>query len=253
MTVLRAYRLLLLLAVSLFFLAAGVVVNLAAAASEGGRARACAICTMMWARAMCLILGIRVRKGGAQSELGGFVVCNHSSYLDILVMGSVRPSSFLAKKEVRGWPLVGWLAILGGTLFINREHKKSAIGAMGAIGRKIDHGVMVVIFPEGTTSDGKSIRMFKSTFFSVPARRNIPVTPVSIRYPSELIGTVAWYGGKKLMPHLWHLLGIRRIEASLYFNPPVSRPVADISAVDARKQLCAQAYESVVQGFGAAG
>ncbi|HMK60079.1 MAG TPA: lysophospholipid acyltransferase family protein [Dissulfurispiraceae bacterium] len=253
MTALRLCRLILLLPTSLFFLVAGAIVNIVTAASESCRARACAVCTMMWARVMCMILGIRIKKSGAESELGGFVVCNHSSYLDVLVMGSVRPSSFLAKKEVKGWPLVGWLATLGGTLFVNRENKKSAVMAMEEIGRKIDHGVMVVIFPEGTTSDGRSIRVFKSTFFSVPACRNMPVTPVSIRYPAELIGSVAWYGGMGLLPHLWRLLGIRRIDASIYFNPPVWRQEAHLSAANARKQLCAQAYESVVQGFGTAG
>lgn len=250
MTVLRIYRLVLLIPVSLFFLAAGACVNLSLALYERGRARANAVSTMLWSRAMCLILGIRVNRSGLENAMSGFAVCNHVSYLDVFVTGSVRPSSFLAKSEVKGWPLMGWLATLGGTIFIKRELKKSAIRVMQEMERKIDHGVMVIIFPEGTTSDGRSMRRFKSTFFSVPARKNIPVTPVSIRYPEELLGTVAWYGGMKLVPHFWNLLGIKSIDASLHFNQPVYSPAEDISAVEARKRLCALAYESVAAGAG---
>lgn len=244
----RIYRLMLLIPMSLFFLAAGVCVNLLLAGYERGRARADAVCTMLWSRAMCLILGIKVSRSGLEHALSGFAVCNHVSYLDIFVMGSVCPSSFLAKSEVKGWPLMGWLATLGGTIFINRELKKTAIVVMREIELKIDHGVMVIIFPEGTTSDGRSIRRFKSTFFSVPARKNIPVTPVSISYPEELLGTIAWYGGMKLVPHFWNLLGIKRIEAALHFNEPVYSPKEHVSAVEARKRLCTLAYESVATG-----
>ncbi len=248
MTVRRIYRLLLLIPASLLFLVAGVCVNLSTAASERGRARANAVSTMLWSRAMCRILGISVIRRGAEKAMSGFAVCNHVSYIDVIVAGSVRPSSFLAMHEVKGWPLMGWLASLGGTIFVNRESKRAAVGVMHQIERKMDHGVTVIIFPEGKTSDGKSIRRFKSTFFSVPARKNVPVTPVSIRYPKALLGTVAWYGGMKLAPHFWNLLGGKSIKAALYFNQHVYGPGGEISAVEARKCLCTLAFESVATG-----
>jgi 1-acyl-sn-glycerol-3-phosphate acyltransferase len=248
MIVRRIYRLLLLIPASILFLVAGVCVNLSMAANERGRARANALSTMLWSRAMCRILGIRVIKRGAEKAISGFAVCNHVSYIDVIAMGSVRPSSFLAMHEVKGWPLMGWLASLGGTIFVNRESKRAAVGVMQEIERKIDHGVTVIIFPEGATSDGKSIRRFKSTFFSVPVRKNIPVTPVGIRYTKALLGTVAWYGGMKLVPHFWNLLGCKSIKATLHFNQPVYSLDGQISAVEARKRLCALAYESIVTG-----
>ena len=143
---------------------------------------------------------------------------------------------------------MGWLASLGGTIFVNRESKRAAVGVMQEIERKIDHGVTVIIFPEGATSDGKALRRFKSTFFRVPARKNVPVTPVSIRYPNALLGAVAWYGGMKLVPHFWNLLGSKSINAALCFNQPVYGPDGEISAVEARKRLCALAYESIATG-----
>ena len=248
MTVRRIYRLLLLIPASLLFLIAGVCVNLSMAANERCRARANAVSTMLWSRAMCRILGIHVVKRGAEKTISGFAVCNHVSYIDVIVVGSVRPSSFLAMHEVKGWPLMGWLASLGGTIFVNRKSKRAAIGVMQEIERKIDHGVTVIIFPEGMTSDGKSIRRFKSTFFSVPARKNVPVTPVSIRYPEALLGTVAWYGGMKLAPHFWNLLGGKSIKAVLYLNQPVYGLAEEMSVVEARKRLCALAYKSVAAG-----
>ena len=248
MTVRPIYKLILLIPVSFIFLVAGVCVNISLAANEQLRARANAICTMLWSRAMCFILNIRVIRSGLQNPLSGFVVCNHISYIDVLLLGSVCPSSFLAKSEVKGWPLLGWLATLGGTIFIRRELKKTAIGVIQEIERKIDHGVVVIVFPEGTTSDGRSIGRFKSTFFSVPARKNIPVTPLSIRYPSELLGTVAWHGGMKLMPHFWNLLDIKSVDATLHCNQPIASPTEGISAVTARKLLCTLAYESVATG-----
>ena len=116
--------------------------------------------------------------------------------------------------------------------------------------RKIDYGVLVIIFPEGTTSDGRSIRKFKSTFFSLPARRKMPVTPVSIRYPRVMLDKIAWYGGMKLVPHFWNLLGIKRIDAILHFNEPVLNPDEEMSPVEARKRLCTLAYEGVTAGVG---
>jgi 1-acyl-sn-glycerol-3-phosphate acyltransferase len=244
----KIYRLMLLMPATLFFLFAGGCVNLCLAGSARRRARADAVCTMLWSRAMCRILGIRVMKSGADRAISSFAVCNHVSYIDVIVMGSVRPLSFLAMHEVKGWPIMGWLASLGGTIFINRKSKKAAVVAIRDMECKQDYGVMVVVFPEGTTSDGKSTKAFKSTLFSVPARRNIPVTPVSVRYSADRLGIVAWYGGMKLAPHFWNLLGIKSIDAVLHFNQPVSSPAEEISAVEARKRLCTLAYESVATG-----
>ena len=253
MTLLKIYRISLLIPTSLAFLVAGMVVNVILTGSRHWRAKANAGSTMLWSRAMCRILGIHAVKTGALGEAGGFLVCNHMSYLDILVLGSIRPSTFLSKQEVRGWPLIGWLAALGGTVFVNRDSKRAALSSMREIERKIDSGISVIIFPEGTTSDGREIKAFKSTFFKVPASRNIPVTPVSIRYASALIDKVAWYGGMELAPHFWKIMGFRRIDAALHFSPPIMESSDAVSRMEARKRLCNRAYESVVEGFNACG
>ncbi len=252
-THLKIYRISLIMLASLVFLIAGIGLNIILALHGRMRAKAAAVATMLWARTMCSIMGIRVAKSCPSAGAGFFTVCNHISYIDIFVLGSVRPSSFLSKHEVKDWPVIGPLASLGGTVFVNRESKRAALESMREIGEKIKGGISVMIFPEGTTSEGKRIMPFKCTFFKVPASMNIPVTPASIRYSPEVRDDVAWYGGMKLAPHFWKLVGMRRIEASLYFGPPISGAADSQSGVEDRKSLCSRAYESVVEGFNACG
>jgi lyso-ornithine lipid O-acyltransferase len=255
---LRTYRLLLIILVSLFFLVAGIGVLIFLIAGQSSLAKVRAFCTMWWAKTMCSILGIRINKGGGLvGKRNSFTVCNHISYLDIFVIGSIRPSFFLAKHEVRNWPIAGWMAILAGTVFINRESMKNAVDAMGVMEDRIDSGVNVVMFPEGTTSDGKKINPFKSSLFNLPASRNFTVSPVSIRYTGingkyvtpDMLDTIAWYGEMRLVPHFWNLLGLRSIEAALYFNPVIEPAGHSESVSIARKRLCKLSYESIVSGF----
>ena len=258
MVLLRTYRLLLIILVSLFFLAAGICVLVFLIAGQSTLARVRAFCTMCWAKIMCGIVGIHINKGG---ELVGkrdsFTVCNHISYLDIFVIGSIRPSVFLAKHEVRNWPIAGWMANLAGTVFINRESMRNAVDAMGVMEYRIDSGVNVVMFPEGTTSDGKKINPFKSSLFNLAASRNFTVSPVSIRYTGingkyvtpDMLDTIAWYGEMRLVPHFWDLLGLRSIEAALHFNPVIEPAGHSLSVSIARKRLCKLSYERIASGF----
>ncbi|HTZ18899.1 MAG TPA: lysophospholipid acyltransferase family protein [Dissulfurispiraceae bacterium] len=251
-TPLKIYRILLLIVASLMFLLIAIGLNVIFAFSRRRKARAAATGAMLWAKTMCRIFGVRVVTNLPPAEGGVFTVCNHISYLDIFVLGSLRPSSFLSKHEVRGWPLIGLLASLGGTVFVNRESKRTAVDSIKKIRQKIEEGIAVIIFPEGTTSNGKRIMPFKSAFFKVPASMNIPVAPASIRYAPEISDKVAWYGDMELAPHFWQIIGVRRIDAVLHFGPPVSVPDG-ASQVQERKLLCSQVYEYVVEGFNACG
>ncbi len=122
---------------------------------------------------------------------------------------------------------------------------------------RIDSGVNVVMFPEGTTSDGKKINPFKSSLFNLPASRNFTVSPLSIRYTGingkyvtpDMLDTIAWYGEMRLVPHFWDLLGLSSIEAALHFNPVIEPAGHSVSLSTARKRLCTLSYESIVSGF----
>lgn len=249
MLIARTYKSILLLSSNLFLLPIGAAVNLFFIPSERGRARAQAVMTMLWARLICVLLGIRVTKHGQRRKGAVFTVCNHASYVDVLVMGCQRPTAFLSMQEVKGWPIIGWMAYLGGTVFVNRNSKRAALDAMTEIEKKMAWGITVIIFPEGGTSDGRSVRAFKSTFFKIPVSMSVPVRPASIRYAENIVEAVAWHSGAHIAPHFWNLAGLKKIRASVFYGAPI-QPLAEwATEVGARKQLCALARERVAAGF----
>jgi 1-acyl-sn-glycerol-3-phosphate acyltransferase len=257
MQLLRISRALLILALALAALAAGILLNILLYPSASLRVRATAFGAMIWAKFMLMIMDIRLTSHGEiPLDKGSFTICNHISYIDILVLGSVRPSVFVARRDLKSWPLVGWLAALSGSVFLDRRSGHAAMEAMKIIDARIDEGLNVILFPEGTTSDGKSIGSFKSALFDLPARRNLAILPMSIRYtgldsaaqgqsPSE---QVAWYGDMTLLPHLWKILGTNSISVSVSAGRPL-RPVRLETAAETRKRLCLFARESVIERF----
>ncbi|MFA5354749.1 MAG: lysophospholipid acyltransferase family protein, partial [Thermodesulfovibrionales bacterium] len=222
----KILRLTLFILVSLFFLAAGLAINILFFWSEKELTRMRARAAMSWSRTLCRIMGIRVSREGDLKELPRTItMSNHISYLDILVLGSLRPSLFVSRHDVKAWPLLGLLARVAGTVFIDRESTRSAWAALDEVEKRIESGSTVVVFPEGTTTDGMGVKEFKGFFFMVPIRMKIAVQPLSIRYNSSNSGgdcPVAWYGGMTLLPHLWNLIGIERIDALVYYNPAIT-------------------------------
>src|SRR5262249_40072572 len=116
------------------------------------RLRARAAWLQRWCRFACLVLGIRVRTRGSMPS-SGLLVSNHLSYLDIIVLSSIRPCVFVAKCDVARWPLFGWLARAAGTIFVDRDRRFCGTKAIDLIRQAIAGGSLVVLFPEGTGSD----------------------------------------------------------------------------------------------------
>lgn len=248
---LKIYKILLLLIVNIFFLLLGASVKLFFYKNPAVGTRIMAFCSMLWARALCRIFGIRLFIRGHFKEMRHcFIVSNHVSYLDILALASVRPSVFISKQEVKDWPLLGWLAQLGGAIFVDRNSKRSSLKALHEVEKVISCKVSIAIFPEGTTSDGSEIKEFKSSFFDVPARLKIPVQPVSIKYlSSNGNNPIAWYGDMYLLPHLWKILGMRYIDVSLYFNPVIKDVKTGFSRAQPRKTLSSISHKSIKDGL----
>src|SRR5262249_58499052 len=132
---------------------------------------------------------------------------NHTGYLDIAVLGSVMPGSFVSKAEVASWPLFGWMAKLQRCVFVDRQVRSTA-QQRDAIAERLAAGDALILFPEGTSADGNFILPFKSALFSVVYKRDQPVTvqPVSLTY-TRLDGLpigrmmrpfFAWYGDMDL-------------------------------------------------------
>ena len=156
-------------------------------------------------------------------------ISNHLSYLDIPILGFKFPLRFVAKSEVESWPLFGFLAKKGRSIFI-RRHKTDSFKQKNKILNELSSGEKIFIFPEGTTSDGNRVLEFKSSSFSAVEGQNFTIQPIVIVY-SELNGIpinrwlrpiIAWYGDMELKPHLSKLVGLMSIKAKLIYLEPVN-------------------------------
>jgi len=154
---------------------------------------------------------IRIEVHGRPLEPDALAVANHVSWSDVLVLGSVSPAAFVAKSDVRGWPVLGALAALQPTLFIERTKRGSAAVQVAAVARALARG-RVVMFPEGTTGDGSSVLPFRSALLA--AARGRALRPVAIRYRERRRGAWgpaglaawAWDGDKPFGPHFLRVL-----------------------------------------------
>jgi lyso-ornithine lipid O-acyltransferase len=157
---------------------------------------------------------------------GGLLISNHLTYLDILVISSITPAVFVAKHEIKSWPVIGLLAQMAGTLFIDRA-RRTQVGEMNAqIEATLNSGALVVLFPEGTSSDGRSVLPFKSSLFEPAACRMHSVTIGSIQYAmddGDPAYEICYWGDHVFFPHLLNLLGHRAFRVTVRFapfNPP---------------------------------
>jgi 1-acyl-sn-glycerol-3-phosphate acyltransferase len=204
------------------------------------------------------ILGFHVTVEGEQSGARPTLfVANHSSYLDITLLGSVLEASFIAKSEVAQWPVYGLLARLQNTVFVERNRARVA-GQRDTIADRLTQGDSLILFPEGTSSDGNRTLPFKSALFDVADiainGAPLPVQPVSLAYTKLngiAIGRVfrpffAWYGDMELAPHLWRVLGLGRIDVEIRFHPVVT-----LAELGSRKALAAHCQQAVAAGVSA--
>ena len=174
-----------------------------------------------WCRFACGVLGIRLTSHGAIPR-SGLLVCNHLSYLDIIALSGLRPCVFVAKSDVRGWPLFGWLARAAGTIFIERNCRSAAATEVAKISPAIESGLLVVLFPEGTSSDGATVLPFKSSLLQAAVATRCPVAAAGIDYDladGSVANDVCYWRDMTLVPHLLNLFGKKSIESTVRFSP----------------------------------
>jgi 1-acyl-sn-glycerol-3-phosphate acyltransferase len=149
----------------------------------------------------------------------GLIVSNHLSHLDILLYGSLGPIIFVSKEEVRGWPLLGKLAENGGTVFVDRDRPAQAAEAAQQIENYLRGDIPVLLFPEGTSTDGSSVLPFRSPLFEPAMRAGCPITAAAIAYSADGVKeeALAYYGDKVFFPHLSATLGCKNLSGSILF------------------------------------
>jgi len=149
----------------------------------------------------------------------GLVVANHLSYLDILVFSAAMPCFFVAKLDVARWPYFGRAARAGGTIFLDRASLASAASVAGQIAERFSLPVPVLLFPEGTSTDGTEVRRFHSRLIEPAVAAGAPITAAAIRYEDDE-RELCWYGDHPFLPHLWRVLGVNGFSAHLRFGEP---------------------------------
>ncbi|MET9951813.1 lysophospholipid acyltransferase family protein [Streptomyces sp. NPDC006339] len=175
-----------------------------------------------WCRAVLRAFGVRIRVTGRAAPQGVplLVVANHVSWLDVPLVAAVLPGRMLAKREVRGWPVLGPLAALGGTLFVDRERLRSLPGTVDATARALAAGGRVVVFPEGSTWCGRAGGAFRPAAFQAALDTGSDIQPVRIDYRPA--GPAAFVGEDTLGASLWRIATARRLEAEIRILDPIS-------------------------------
>ena len=164
-------------------------------------------------------LGFRQDCGGRIPQ-AGLVVSNHLSYLDILFYASAMPCVFVAKSDVRKWPVFGLLAQCGGTIFVERNRATGVSGATAQIAAALAAGIPVLLFPEGTSSDGSTVLPFYPSLLEPGVRSGATITAAAIRYTSDDCAErdLCYYGDITFGPHLLGALGRSGVRAEIQFD-----------------------------------
>ncbi|MGD9541586.1 lysophospholipid acyltransferase family protein [Methylocystis sp.] len=207
-------------------------------------------------RTVCAVIGVKVKARGAlPSSAPRFVVANHVSWTDIIALASVSPFVFLAKSEVARWPVLGLLARLQGTIFVERGARQDVARVNDALADVLRAGHDLVVFPEGTSSDGAEVLPFRSAHFAPLELMNAPgeaptLAPVAIAYSDGANRIdVGWYGDMTFLPHLWSLMKQGRAQCHISFGAAIETSGKDRKALAAETRASVQMLLSSPSGL----
>lgn len=210
-------------------------------------------------RVILVILGFKVKVHGQLCYRPPVLfISNHTSYLDILVLGSFVPGSFVAKQEMEDWPVFNLICKLSNTIHVERKPSKAQEG-LDKLASSLRQDDSVILFPEGTTSHGNKLLGFKTSFFKVAEMdiEGLMVQPLSIAYTklnglpvgSQWRPFFAWVGDDDLMPHLWQILKQATAVAEIYLHPPIKAAGKDRKALsETCEALIAESLSESIQG-----
>lgn len=218
---------------------------------------------MLFHRLACRLIGLRILETGQRPhDVPVLILSNHSSWMDIVALGALAPVSFVAKSEIAGWPVFGTLARLQRSIFIDRGDRRAAGEAAASIARRLARGEWIVLFAEGTTSDGNRVYPFRAPLVGAARlalgqaqqegggalRETLRLQPLAITYlrrnglpltRSER-PDLCWYGRMDLIPHLAGILSGGPIDVLIHWGEPLA-----FEAGSNRKQLTREAWEQV--------
>jgi 1-acyl-sn-glycerol-3-phosphate acyltransferase len=212
--------------------------------------------TSFFSRLMLALLGVRVqvkhRERLKNDKIAKLVVSNHVSYVDVLVISSLIPSAFITSVELGGTFFLGLLARLGGSLFVERRKASGLKREIAAITQTLRNGVSVTLFPEGTTSNGDTVRVFKKALFDAALAAKTRILPICLRYTAIDDGpltdrnrdSVFYYGGAVFFRHIAKFLALQSTDVIIL---PL-KSIPPTSGTD-RKELAAAAHREILDAY----
>ncbi|MGN8226575.1 lysophospholipid acyltransferase family protein [Gracilimonas sp. BCB1] len=176
-----------------------------------------------WGKVCCWIIGIKIEGKNKPPEPPFLLVSNHLSYIDIFVLFSQLRCLFVAKSDVKTWPLIGFIIRTCGILFIDRHRKRDITRVNKLISKNINTNQGIIIFPEGTTSPGYEILPFRSSLLKYPASREFPVSTVAVSYRTNreeapAYDTICWWDDTPFFVHFFNLLKLKSFTAVVNFG-----------------------------------
>jgi 1-acyl-sn-glycerol-3-phosphate acyltransferase len=193
----------------------------------------------VWGSTICKIIGLSIEVKGEAPKPPFFLVSNHLSYVDIFMFIAKTRSVFIAKNEVLSWPIFGFMSHTVGMLFIDRNKKTDVKRVNDQISKKISEAQGILLFPEGTTSNGSSILPFKASLIAYPSDNSLPVHYATINYSTPLneekaSESVCWWRDVSFPSHFLELLKLKRIYGSIHFG---EHPITNTDRKDLAKEL----------------
>lgn len=200
-----------------------------------------------WSRGFLRILDVRVTVRGPRPPEPALLISNHLSYLDIMLLAAEIPGCFVAKAEIRGWPVIGWICRSASIIFVDRDQRRDVVRVGALMSRALSVGDSVILFPEGTSTCGRDVAAFKSALLAPAAAAGLPIHTASVSYATAsgdlpAHDAVCWWGEAPFAPHLRLMLQVRHIDALIVFG-------ADQLTHDDRKVLTRRAHEQVSAHF----
>ena len=208
--------------------------------------RSLSLMTTFVCRMLKKIFNLKIKINGDRrlfNQKGVLVISNHLTYLDRVILASLIPVIFVTKKQVRSWPVFGWLTRASATLYIDRQRKLLSGKYIEDIANIIKGGINILVFPEGTSTNGEEIRQFQSVFFQVPIICDSRILPLTINYSrvnQQPLSTsnrdcIFWYGQTKFTRHILMALRLKQIEAEVTVHSPVKPQFNQDSPLNRKK------------------
>lgn len=203
--------------------------------------------SMLWARGIALLIGMRVTVQGTPPEPPFFIVANHVSHVDGYLLCSILGCQFIAKSEVASWPVFGFMVRQANVIFVNRKKPSDTLRVNELIGSALANGDGIAMFAESTTSRGQTIRPFKTALLEPAVRNNIPVHYATIHYATPegappASAWVCWWQKEPFVKHVLRLLGYPGFTATVTFG---ESPIATSD----RKELAQKLWDAAMAQF----